>query len=842
MDVVTNPEEDAKACRNIGAPLTFLCHQGHLLWWGQTDSGPYQIGEPVPANRLEGFFRENKDNFAPNTIYRAKTLGRFQPDYQRNFVDLGLMPLLEQETGKAIERLLLNSVAETRSALGWPKDVSLEQGRWLLKSVFWLLGAKMLHDKDVEGFIRLNFGNVDEVFERVATHYGESAEGLVSSQAKRRALEAVAKQIATSPSLQLATTEALAYVYENTLISKEVRAEFGTHSTPSYLVDYIVGRLSPWIEAIDQDNRSVFEPACGHSAFLVAAVRHLTSLLPSKMAEPAARKKYLRDRVRGYDADDFAVEIARLSLTLADIPNSNGWLVKQADLFESDLIEKAAKESTILLANPPFEDFKPAQRADYARKFRAPRFVNKTAEILDRALSALTSGGVFGVVVSENFLHSNDAKPLRQKLAKEFEIAEVCQFPDRVFNFAKKESAVLIGRKVSANTNANHYLNHRRVRVQGMEAFRLRYEASNEAKVLQTRFSQTNGWDLRVPELEHIWNSIANLPKFEDLADIGNGFIHLGQKHSKLPPKTVLVSDTKFPDAHKGYVRFNRGIQTHGLPKEVWVNLNPAVIFRPRSGIVTKTPQVLINFAPIQSAPWCLKALIDSNGHAVNSRFLIVRPRDATVTPEALWAICNSPFTNAYAFTHSTKREILAGTLREMRIPKLSQADVSRLTTAVRSYFTAVARYEEPLPLCREDIVAQEKEKLKLLHWRIDAELLRLYALPVKFEHELLNYLAGWKRAGVPFKQDRYFPEGFDEPISLTDYLAITADWEPSNGRRLKLIEKKQTKTISDQEKAELQELQRLAGLKRELHSSPSLKELAEMETDLRRRGLWKGA
>src|SRR5580700_7390869 len=64
LDVTTTPEEDAKACREIGAPLTFLCHRGNLLWWSQTSSKPYQI-ESVPANRLEGFFRENADNFNP---------------------------------------------------------------------------------------------------------------------------------------------------------------------------------------------------------------------------------------------------------------------------------------------------------------------------------------------------------------------------------------------------------------------------------------------------------------------------------------------------------------------------------------------------------------------------------------------------------------------------------------------------------------------------------------------------------------------------------------------------------------------------------------------------------
>lgn len=108
--------------------------------------------------------------------------------------------------------------------------------------------------------------------------------------------------------------------------------------------------------------------------------------------------------------------------------------------------------------------------------------------------------------------------------------------------------------------------------------------------------------------------------------------------------------------------------------------------------------------------------------------------------------------------------------------------------------------------------------------------------LPSYIERQLLDYFAGWERGGVPFKQDRYFPEGFDEPISLADYLAITVDWDTTNRRRLKLVEKRLAKTIRAEEREELQGLQRLAGLKRELLSSPSLKKLAKMEADLRRR------
>jgi hypothetical protein len=119
---------------------------------------------------------------------------------------------------------------------------------------------------------------------------------------------------------------------------------------------------------------------------------------------------------------------------------------------------------------------------------------------------------------------------------------------------------------------------------------------------------------------------------------------------------------------------------------------------------------------------------------------------------------------------------------------------------------------------------------------------MRLYDLPEEIERQLLDYFAGWERAGVPFKQDRYLPKGFDEAISLADYLAITTDWEATNKRRHQLIEKKAARALRTEEGTELKQLQRLAGLKRELLSSPSLKELAEMEADLRRKGVWRGA
>jgi hypothetical protein len=70
------------------------------------------------------------------------------------------MPLVEEEAGQKLTKLIERTISGAKRSLQWV-DVSDEDGRWLLKAVFWLLAAKILHDKEVPGFVRLNLVNVE---------------------------------------------------------------------------------------------------------------------------------------------------------------------------------------------------------------------------------------------------------------------------------------------------------------------------------------------------------------------------------------------------------------------------------------------------------------------------------------------------------------------------------------------------------------------------------------------------------------------------------------------------------------------------------------------------------
>jgi hypothetical protein len=769
----------------------FVCYQDTLQWWKQGSVTAERL-QDVQASEVQTFFQTNQTQFSPEAVYRAKTWGRFQTQYQLSFVDLGLMPVVEKQVGTALSDLIERNVSTSKHRLRWD-TISAEQGQWLLQSVFWLLSAKTLRDKQVESFGDLDLSDVDEVFRRVAKHYG-TLPITSGSKKKLEALREAAHSIDQFSSLALTTTEALAHVYENTLISKETRSTLGTHSTPPFLVDYVVGNLAKWVSEIPVNDRSVFEPACGHAAFLVSAMRLLTDLLPADRAIPSRRGPYLRSRLRGTDIDPFALELARLSLTLTDIPNPDGWDLKAENMFLGDRIAVQAKKSTILLANPPFDNFTPQERSTYSAEPVELTFTNKAAEMLWRTLPQLPDGGVFGVVTPQTILHSNNARRLREMLVEKFELKEICLFPDKVFSFSDAESAVIIGRRMPRVTRQSN-LSYRRIRERQLPSFRLDPTLLKARVVPQSRFSDGASCSLSLPDLEEVWVALRDHQPLESVSEVGQGLIYLGRD---LPRGSIIYTLERFVGAQAGFVKFDRGLLLHELPRRYWMNLDDDVIRRPVSGVTVGKPQVLLNYARASRGPWRLKALIDRQGHPVTSRFVVVRPTASSISLEVLWALLNGPVANAYAYSHLGKRDNIVGDIRRIPIP--NPYDSAALRRAVAAYWGALSSSVQAKP-----------GELDRLLVRVDAESLKLYDLPLELEQQVLSLFTDWDRVGVPFTQTRYLPAMLEGKISLWQFLEMERSWSATNQERGKLIDKNIAGTLTAEERVRLDILQAYA-------------------------------
>ncbi len=265
-----------------------------------------------------------------------------------------------------------------------------------------------------------------------------------------------------------------------------------------------------------------------------------------------------------------------------------------------------------------------------------------------------------------------------------------------------------------------------------------------------------------LPELEDVWTWCQRLPRFNDIAKIGKGLDYKGK--SSLSEGVQTISSVPFPGAVRGFARLTQDLRIDGQPPEVWMSIAPKAISSPRSGATTGVRQVLLNYAPVSRWPWRLKAIIDREGHAVTSRFLTLRPLSESIPLEFLWALCNSPFANAYISTHSDKRDVLVGTVRAMPTPRTTYVGMQRVVEAVRAYLDAVGSSLEISTISESDLC----ELLK----QVDAAVLRLYDMPPRLECQVLDLFAGWQRPGVPFDFKRYFPEDFEPCFPLHIYLS----------------------------------------------------------------------
>jgi hypothetical protein len=845
-------EADVALARPLGAPLVFGCLPDKYQVWKNGADRPHFLC-PLTPSELPGFFQTHAAELAPDAIYRAKTWARLERTYQLDFVDIGLLPVVEEAAGQKLRTVVERVVDSTRKRLGWTA-ISDSSGRWLLQATFWLLAAKILRDKEVSGFVRLALTDLEVVYDRLAKHYDskDPKPVIIGGSERSAALVEAAKEIQSLGHCGLVSTEALAHLYESALIDRATRQRLGTHSTPPWLVDYIVGRLRPWIGEMPPKDRHVFEPACGHAAFLISAMRLLGELLPPDWREP--RQSYLRRRLHGMERDAFALEIARLSLTLADVPNPNGWDLTEANMFPGDRLERSVREASIVLGNPPFEPFEAGTREqDWLH--------NKAAETFRRVVENLRPGGVFGFVLPQTLLYSNQARPLREVLLRDYEVSEISLFADKVFRYGEPESTVIIARRLPIGAPRQFAMRYQRIREGQVRDFSREYKASSAMTLTRQRFIAVEDASLLVPELDDLWQSIARMRRLAEFADIGKGFDHIGDNDPSLPQGTVKVSKTFRPGLVPGFANWSEDQLTHRLPPLVWLNLNASVIKSPRRGTILGVPQVLLNYARVSREAWRLKALVDEDGHPVTSRFLVVRPKLERISLQTLWAFCNSPLANAYAHCHSSKRDVLTGDVNDMRVPDLAACHLVPLEKAVSEYLAAAeaipsitrrpgnqsagkSKTAEQMQLFENgadaDIYVTENEQLKFLHWRVDAEVLRLYRLSAKLERRLLELFTGVRRRGVPFRQIEYFPRDYTDLDRLSELLAITVDWEKTNRRRGKLMDLEDESRLTPVQAEELANLQRLADALLRLMEPWKVDEVDRAVERAKQRGLWK--
>ena len=188
----------------------------------------------------------------------------------------------------------------------------------------------------------------------------------------------------------------------------------------------------------DLDKLTIFEPFTGAGTFLVAALRAVRDLLPEGMTGKQ-RHAFLVGCIKGAEIDAFACEVATLSLILADYPNANGWKIKAEDLFLPMVLAEETATATVVLCNPPWEDFDANERVEYPEM--ATKSISRPMTVLRTVLEMRPDA--IGFVLPQGFLRQQQYADLRQQVADTYGRVELTSLPDRVFQRAGFEAAVL---------------------------------------------------------------------------------------------------------------------------------------------------------------------------------------------------------------------------------------------------------------------------------------------------------------------------------------------------------------------------------------------------------------
>jgi len=734
--------------RSLGAPHIIEIQQNEIHRWMMTSQGDPKWLEVISPEHIMGLFESHKQDWSPDQILRAKSMGEEDFAAQLDFFDIGLLPLIDGEVQEKLDSLLRRTVASAVEQYKFSNPNTKPDYPGLVRLLFRLIAAKILSDRNYPGDW-LN-GDPEVVIKSVEDFYFREA-------APKPVLKDYATQVAAWNSIRSAfyfqnlSVEALAYVYENTFVSKELRALYSIHGTPPYVAEYIVRHLP--FDKLEEHERVVFEPFAGHAVFLVAAMRRLRELLPSSMSTEE-RHEYFVQRLSGIEKEEFAWEVGRLSLMLADYPNPNGWQLIQGDAFHDSLVDKEIAKAGVVLCNPPFEDFTVDERLVYPNLSS----VHKPLEILRRIVTHPQKPRLLGFVLPRTFITGQAYRELRATLGSAYGNLELVALPDKVFRHSDTEAVLLLA---EGKPTEFAHVTSSLVEKGDLEIFRRRgmttYRNERDISAVSIARSSTL-WE---PPLSQIWEQLRSYSRLSKIAEI-----HRGIEYT-IPLK---LNREKFVSSHprdgfeKGLDMVRKGFEPFVSHDSVFLSVASNVMRTNAYLHPWKKPKVIANATRLSRGPWRVVAVADHEGLVCYQNFHGIWPREGTPI-EVLAAFLNAPVANAYLWTHA-RRSNEKVTIENIPIPNLDRAIIEVLTNLVETY---IQYRHEWLANPFEEVKAEEKCRQLLAE--IDAVILQAYDLPPRLERQLLDCFSGYQRPG-PVEFTEYYPRSFKPFIPWHRYIS----------------------------------------------------------------------
>lgn len=704
---------DLTGLRALGAPMIFAVAGERVELWQVHASKPASRIAVATIDALGDLFARHAEHWSPRAIHRAKAIDA-EPlaGRQFDFIDMGLMMAIEGEVHVKLDALLRQTFASVVDVRGRPAM----DARLLFQATFRFLAAKILTDRGHESAANWAGGSVDDVLRGIDLYYGLGT--IAPSPLDRARLQTVWESIRAGINFRNISADDLAFVYENTFVTSEARAAFGTHSTPRQMAEHIVRRLELWR---DPDRVRVYEPFTGAGVLLVAALRQLRAALPLEWNDEE-RHRFLTARLAGDEIDEFACEVAKLSLILADYPNHNGWDIRQADLFAGDRLRTRITADTFVICNPPFQDFDAEDRSSAI----AQHDVSKPIAVLEEVIAAQPAG--IGFVLPSSFIIEKRYRKVRALIESRYTSVEIVEIPDDVFSASRTAASLLIAR------NPRTVEDEPRITIRSSEVTLRDRLPFLKAGVITCSRSLTR-WvpdapsgDLWVPALHEIWAYLSDRPRLGDRLELHRGIEWSG-------PQASAWSREPQPGFEPGLHGVN-GHRQFQSPHPVWLDCRPESARGGAYKLPWKQTKLIINGVRLSRYSWRLAAIFDAYGLVCSQQFIGAWPKEGASGKQllALMAVLNGPVANAFATVFTSDQRYRLTTLRNIPLPNHLPPEIAEMA----------ATYIERLS--QAALTSDGDAALQQILAEIDGAVLASYALPVRLERELLRFFEGARR------------------------------------------------------------------------------------------------
>ena len=700
------------AHRSLGAPLLFVIEGDQVTLWQLHGDAPPSVRERLPLADVPALFTRHKDEWHPQAIHRAKAIGAVNREYQLDFVDVGLMPAVEGEVHLKLDRLLEDVLT---AAAQVPCD-NRPETTLLFRVVFRLLAAKILQDRRHPYAQQWDASNLASILRAIESYYSLPPVPGTGSRTMSPAFAAAWDCLRGGINFSNISSDDLAFVYEHTLVTKDTRDDLGTHSTPRQIAEYAVARLN--LDRHDPRDLHIYEPFTGAGTFLVSALRHMRDLLPVDWTDHD-RHGFLVDHLSGDETDPFACEVAVLSLILADYPNQNGWRVRRSDLFATNVLKSRMDGGSIVLCNPPFQDFSKDDRSRYAV---AKEFYSKPKAVLNTALDAHPRALVF--VLPRPFILDRKFAPERAKLERLYGDIELVALPERIFAVSTIESSLLIARDPRPPAAAVVTVQSTEVADHGRITFLKTGQTTTERRVQRAVGTPPDG-NLWLPPLPELWHYVQSAPRLSAYFTIHRG---IEWKSSQ--------GDAWSDEPQAGYRRGlhnARRARQFALQNAVFLDCRQERLLYKAIDLPWDRAKLVVNAARLRVTSWRIAAMLDRSGLVCSQQFFGLWPTRRLTEAHLLTlaAVLNGPVANAFIATHSPAKGIRISALKEVPLPSTTPLRVDKL----------VVEYVQ----CLQASSATEGRLQEILTL-IDAAVLEAYDLPPRIEQQLMDFFRGSER------------------------------------------------------------------------------------------------